>query len=181
MKRNILIRMTAVILIIGMFIFTGCEKNGNGNQGTSADAVATVDGVKIKLDKERTLGNMKFKYPEIAKFQTEQENHLSMKIYSENDEKVLASVVLTVRTGKNVEEYIKTMRNVEASELQSETINGIKWYIYDFSGGDSISKVHYGQNGQDTYVVSFPQEGEAKNIDITDFKNTFMSRISFVK
>ena len=73
------------------------------------------------------------------------------------------------------------MRNVEASELQSETINGIKWYIYDFSGGDSISKVHYGQNGQDTYVVSFPQEGEARNIDITDFKNTFMNRISFIK
>ena len=71
------------------------------------------------------------------------------------------------------------MRNVEASELQTETYNDTKWYIYDYKSSNAIAKVHYCQNGQDTYVVSFPQEGDAQNIDITNFKTEFMKNVRF--
>lgn len=169
------VSLIAVVLILGIFVLTGCENGGKGG-----NTVITINGVNVSLNKERTLCNLNFKYPEEAKFPTEEENHITMKIYQDdNEEKILASVVVTVRKEKNVEEYIKNMRNVEASELQTETYNDTKWYIYDYKSSNAIAKVHYCQNGQDTYVVSFPQEGDAQNIDITNFKTEFMKNVRF--
>ena len=177
-KKLIVLSLIFILLVSGLFILTGCN-NGKENNGSNNDLV-TVNGVSINLNNERTLCNMTFKYPEEAKFLTEEANHLTMKIYQDdNEEKILASVVLTVRTGENTEEYVKYMRDVEPSELENVTYGGVKWYIYDYSAGDAIAKVYYGQNGQDTYVISFPQEGEAQSIDITSFRTEFMNNISF--
>ena len=182
-KKVFLVSLIAVLLIAGLFVLTGCKNNNEAGEGdkNTKQAEVIVDGVKLDLNKEGTLKNLKFKYSENMKTTNEEENHIVMKLFKDsNDESALASVVLTYRAGENVEEYIKWMRKVEADTLESVTINGTKWYIYEYTSSNTTAHVYYGQNGQDTYVISFPQEGEdQKNIDIESFKTVFMNNTRF--
>ena len=188
-RKTLLVSLLSVILILGLIFLTGCvkkdeEKNQGSNQGTSQQTESnkeiTINNANIKLSNERNLKNLTFKYPDEAKFINEEENHLSFKVYEDgNEEKEIINTVITVRPGKNCEEYIKYMREVDASELQTQTYNGKKWYIYNYNSEKSVSKMFYCQDGEDTYVLSFPQEGDARNIDISSYIAAFMNNTRF--
>lgn len=196
MRKKILsVSLLIVILITGLVTLSGCKRTDEvskqeeesskvENQETSPKEEETneftIDGKKYDLTEKREFHNLKFKYPKEGKFITEGEDHIVLALYQDdNEEKILVKVVITFKQDKNVEEYIKYMREVDASTLNTSTYNGTKWYKYDYLGEKDKAQAHYGQNGQDTYIISFAQEGELKDIDIEDLKATFMNNTKF--
>ncbi|MCR5185772.1 MAG: hypothetical protein K6D97_01470 [Clostridia bacterium] len=193
-KKIVLVSLLIVILTMGLVTLSGCKKANESsnqeenskidNQETNSKEEETIgftiDGKKYDLTEEREFHNLKFKYPKDGKFITEEENHIVLALYQDdNEEKILAKVVITFKQDKNVEEYIKYMREVDASTLNTATFNGTKWYKYDYLGERDKAQAHYGQNGQNTYIISFAQEGEFKEVDIEDLKATFMNNTRF--
>ena len=81
MKKLLLVGVLVLTLIVSLFSLTGCKSDGKENKGKDGNSVVTINGINYSLNKERALCNMTFKYPEEAKFPTEEEKHLTMKIY----------------------------------------------------------------------------------------------------
>ena len=193
-KKIVLVSLLIVILTTGLVTLSGCKKTDETSKQEDSSKVEnqeaspkeeetkgfTINGVKYDLTEEREFHNLKLMYPKEGKFITEGEDHIVLALYQDgNEEKLLAKVVITFKQDKNVEEYIKYMREVDANTLNTATYNGTKWYKYDYLGEKDKAQAHYGQNGQDTYIISFAQEGEFKEVDIEDLKATFMNNTRF--
>ncbi len=195
MRKVLLVCVLSVLLVMGLFIFTGCEKSENV-QSTNNEVAApsgeteetpktktsevTLNNVKYTFEDEGEFHDMKFKYQDDApnfKIVDNGDEHRGLIFYQDGSEDVLFRDTLSINKGKDIS-FVCSMKDIEESSLKKRTFNNLEWYDYYDTKSKSATQFYYYQNGDDIYSVAFTVENGV-NVDIQDFIVEFMSNISF--
>ena len=197
MKRIVFAVALSLLLVMGLFVLTGCEKAENvQNTSTNTETVApseetkqvaeptasevTLNNVKYTFKDEGEFHDMKFKYQDDApnfKIVDNGDEHRGLIFYQDGSEGVLFRDTLSINKGKDIS-FVCSMKDIDQSTLKKRTFNNLEWYDYYDTKSKSATQFYYYQNGADIYSVAFTVENGV-NVDIQDFIVEFMSNVSF--
>ena len=177
-KRVFIISVTIAVLVIELFILTGCKNNST----EKSISEATINGIKYSLTDSDSFHGMKFKYEKDAKnFNikgTTQDNNMVLLYLQDGTDDDLFRIVLNYHKDTKVSEELKKFDLDESTPTKN--YNNIKWYDWYTTEKykSTIIDVYFYQNGNDTYVISFSTP-KSSNFDLDSYVKLFMTNISF--
>ena len=175
MKKKILLNL---LIIISLFIVTGCGKEKTTNTLDKNMKVVKVEGNEIRLRSEDNLKN--FVYLQHANdFHTNTMGY-NRTLMVTSDDKVQLYVNIVTAEGKTLNEVIS---RIDFATVTDKTVNGINYKYYEREG------LNANQLGDDCkghfYLYEYEgdvyQIGIVSNKDFAEFEKVFMDTAYFKK
>lgn len=167
MPRKLLLTL---IVIIMLFVITGCDNNKNSNGKTTSNEI-TIDGEKIKIDKKANLKDLTYTYSD--KLDVESQRVGVFLTYTKDNPQFRIS--LTYAENSSLEDSIKILSVEEDSQVK---VNGKIWNTYKRTDDNGIYKVFAYEYKNTTYIISFVKLPNS-DIDLSDLINAFMNNIEY--
>lgn len=166
MKRSIIL---GVLILVGLFIFTGCGNNSVFNE-------FKVKDVSFVFDKEKQFGNINYKNAEgLVPDESRQAVYLQYENKDIYDGRFVFRISMAYSNETTLEKFIGDR------EITDKKINGIIWktvLIEATSNGKETKSLNYVTEKDGTiYAVSIASFKEA-NIDITKLAEVFMKGVT---
>ena len=167
MRKKIIL---GVLILVGLFIFTGCGNNSNISNEFK------VKDVSFKFDKDTKFGNINYKN---ADGLTPDESKQAVYLQYENKDIYDGRFVFRISMGYTNENTLDKF--LEGRETTDKKINGINWKMLSIdatSNGKETKSINYVTEKEGTlYVVSIATFKEA-NVDTDKLAEIFMNGVT---
>ena len=169
-------RITLVLLIIILFLITGCETSipDNNDSSKKEGIVAKINDEEISLDYERDFNNLYYK-ENVVSLHSDTLGSNRVINYSQN-----GSVVLSIRMTYIEDMTIEKTKTQLNFETKTKKIGDLEYLYGEWTFKDSSTEIEYKayqyfyEFNNTTYTICF-----ITNEDITDFETKFMSTVYF--
>ena len=171
MKKRVLI---VLLIIFGLFIITGCNKNiedNNLDKPTKEETISNlkIGNVPVELDMSGSFNKISYKFPSKAS-SSNVGTYAIIDLMDSSD--LLVRVAMSIYTGKTIGDVMKgsNLSSVDAIEFNNNI-----WNLYEGIQEDGKKILNYvTQESGDSYSITFISD---KNIN--DFVNEFMNNVVF--
>ena len=199
MNKKILVAILLIVILIGLFVLTGCEtkkesKDSSNNKSSSIEEASLqakeieVEGIKFKLDKEDSFGNS-FKYKYSSSFK---EDYLgTTRFYSllnqDGNEIIEIRVNSSYTTPQQVlveKESNYSNDNTANVKTENKVMNSKEWVYIEYTNTQKeknyTNHEFYYNFGDEYCVIQFRIDSSVNDLNgINGLEQEFINNVSF--
>lgn len=183
MRKKVLFIVLITILLVGLFILTGCTNSvEETGEKTNEPEIKVVDEIKIgeetlKFDRSEVFYNFHYKHPEGL---TPDESQKACYLDYKNEELHNGSFAFRIVMLFSEETTLKEVE--EESDLKDDThdnktVNGIEWNVYDLRTNEIPTMCYATEKDGIVYVVNVGAYADT-NIDVKNLTEVFMNGVT---
>lgn len=198
MNKKILVAILLIVILIGLFVLTGCEtkkesKDSSNNKSSSIEEASLqakeieVEGIKFRLDKEDSYSGFKYKYSSSFK----DDSSGTMRSYSLLNQEGNGIVEIRVNSSYTTPQQVLVEKesnysndNTANVKTENKEMNGKEWVYIEYTNTqkekDYTNHEFYYNFGDEYCAIKFKIDSSVNDLNsVSVFEQEFINNVIF--